>query len=246
MSLLDHFHPPLELQRSWTSFHARWASALSDWLNDGLLPPDYFAEPEARVGGPVEIDVATWEKPVETTSRAGNGAALAVTSQAWAPPAASLVMPAVFPGHHGVKVYRSEGGPTLVGAIELISPANKDRPEVRRAFAVKAADYLYQGVGLVIVDIVTSRASNLHDEIIRVMEREDTYLFRPPSLLYTVSYRPLRQAEVEQVEMWLTPLSLGKPLTTVPLWLGARLCLPVDLQTTYTEVCRRLRIPSES
>ena len=31
------------------------------------------------------------------------------------------------------------GGATLVGAIELVSPANKDRPESRRAFVAKTA-----------------------------------------------------------------------------------------------------------
>jgi hypothetical protein len=33
-----------------------------------------------------------------------------------------------------VRVFRSSGGNTLVGAIELVSPANKDRPESRDAF----------------------------------------------------------------------------------------------------------------
>jgi len=34
MQLLDHFHPPLSMVRHWESFHARWAAAIADVLND--------------------------------------------------------------------------------------------------------------------------------------------------------------------------------------------------------------------
>jgi hypothetical protein len=44
MQLLDHFHPPLSMVRHWESFHARWAAAIADVLNDELLPTEYFAE----------------------------------------------------------------------------------------------------------------------------------------------------------------------------------------------------------
>ena len=37
-------------------------------------------------------------------------------------------------------------------AIELVSEANKDREENRRAFAVKCGSYLQKGVALVVVD----------------------------------------------------------------------------------------------
>ena len=36
-------------------------------------------------------------------------------------------MPAIFPDSIEVLVYNSEAGPVLVAAVELISPANKDR-----------------------------------------------------------------------------------------------------------------------
>ena len=40
MQLLDHFHPPLSMVRHWESFHARWAAAIADVLNDELLPTE--------------------------------------------------------------------------------------------------------------------------------------------------------------------------------------------------------------
>jgi hypothetical protein len=38
MPLLDHFHPPRSERRHWEAFHARWASAIADDLNDNVLP----------------------------------------------------------------------------------------------------------------------------------------------------------------------------------------------------------------
>jgi 3-isopropylmalate/(R)-2-methylmalate dehydratase large subunit len=57
-------------------------------------------------------------------------------------------------------------------AVELRSPRNKDRPESRRAFGAKSAAYLQRGIGLITVDIVSSRQFNLHNELIQ--ERNST------------------------------------------------------------------------
>ena len=61
MQLFDHFHPPLSTVRHWESFHARWAAAIADVLNDALLPGEYFAEVQVHVGSRVEVDVGTFE-----------------------------------------------------------------------------------------------------------------------------------------------------------------------------------------
>ena len=58
MPLLDHFHPPLSLERHWESFHAAWSGSLADALNH-ILPECYFAEELTHAGTGVEIDVAT-------------------------------------------------------------------------------------------------------------------------------------------------------------------------------------------
>ena len=56
--------------------------------------------------------------------------------------------------------------PRLVAAIELISPANKDRPEHRSQFTSKCAALLRQGVSLVLVDVVTARNVNLYADLL--------------------------------------------------------------------------------
>ena len=86
-----------------------------------------------------------------------------VALETWAPPTVTAVMDAVFPDDIEVQVFDTSAGPTLVGAIELISPANKDRDENRRTFGAKCASYLQQGIGLMTVDIVTSRRADMPD-----------------------------------------------------------------------------------
>src|SRR4051812_25477924 len=159
MPLLDHFHPPLSTQRHWESFHTTWAASIADSLNDDWLPEGYFAEEQLHPAARVEIDVATFEQ----APGVGRAGAVAVApARAYLPPAAVWTMPSAVVEGIELQIFASEGGPTLVGAIELISPANKDRVEAPRAFAIKCASFLGQGIGLVIVYVVTSRLANLH------------------------------------------------------------------------------------
>ena len=41
------------------------------------------------------------------------------------------------------------------------------------------------------------------------------------------------------------PLSLGGSLPTLPLWLQADLCLPLDLEATYRSACVARRIAAD-
>src|SRR5437879_2480294 len=89
MALLDHFRAPLFPRYPWKSFHAFWAVAIAEGLN-ALLPPRYLATVQTNLGSEVEADVAEFEQPNAPTD--GGVAVLP-----WAPPAATLVLPAVFP-----------------------------------------------------------------------------------------------------------------------------------------------------
>jgi len=149
-------------------------------LNRGVLPPGYFAEAQVHIGSRVEVDVASFEDASETSSaEPGGGVAVAK----WAPPAATLVIPAIFPDEIEIQVFSTATGATLVAAIELVSPGNKDRPDARRAFAAKCAGYLQMGIGLVIVDIVTGRQANLHDDLMHLLEQPETFRFAGDSSL---------------------------------------------------------------
>src|SRR5207302_3301715 len=135
-------------------------------------------------------------------------------SRVWTPPAPPMVMPAIFPDSLEVQVINMEGGPNLVASVELVSPGNKDRPEFRRAFAAKCASYLHQGVGLIVVDIVTSRLANLHNELVGLMEVGGSFQM-PAEPLYAVAYHPVRRTDAEQIEAWPVVLQLGQVLPTL-------------------------------
>src|SRR5688572_6390419 len=116
MTLLDHFHPPISPQRHWESFHVNWAGAIADALNERLLPEGYFAEEHARLGARIEIDVATFG----TDPRGPAGGMVTARPKVWTPPAPTATVAASFPDSFEVLITRSEGGTTLVAAIELV------------------------------------------------------------------------------------------------------------------------------
>ncbi|HZT80390.1 MAG TPA: DUF4058 family protein [Gemmataceae bacterium] len=241
MPLLDHFHAPLAPRRHWESFHVNWAGAIADALNERLLPEGYFAEEHAHAGARVEIDVATFADSTPAAPR--NGPTATLPARVWTPPAPAIVFPAAFPDSFEVLIFEAEGGATLVAAIELVSPANKDRAAHRQAFAIKCASYLCQGISLVIVDIVTSRQANLHNDVMRLLGQAPAPAALPDEAsLYAVAYRPIVRGEAQQIEAWPSVLALGQPLPTVPLALNAEVCLPVDLEETYTAACQRRRL----
>jgi hypothetical protein len=240
MPLLDHFHPPLAPRRHWESFHVTWAGAIADDLNETLLPEGYFAEEHAQLGPMVEIDVATFTDAEPSAQRSGGTAIL--SPRAWAPPAPAMIVPAAFPDAFEVLVFESEGGARLVGAIELVSPGNKDRDAHRRAFAVKCASYLCRGIGLIVVDIVTSRRANLHNEIGQVLGQGGAFALPAETALYRIAYRPIVRDGQSQIEIWPSSLEIGRPLPILPLALNAELVLPIDLESTYTVACQRRRL----
>ena len=119
MPLQDHFQPPLSARRHWNAFHNSWATYLSSQVN-ALLPPGYFAEANVQFG--IEIDVATWEESPPTTSPAAG----------WTPGPAALTVPLpLLTDIVEVQVFDSSEGLRLAGAVELVSPANEDRPAHR-------------------------------------------------------------------------------------------------------------------
>jgi hypothetical protein len=236
MPLFDHFHkPPFPLR--WESFHGMWAATLTVDLNK-RLPKNYSASPFVRFG--IEIDVAALER---FRDEGTNGPAW---TPSWtAPPATATIPFAVATDEIEVLVHEDYPGDyRLVGAIEFVSPANKDRPETRDAFLAKCDAYLQKGIGVVVVDVVTSRLANLHDELLaRHSSPEDHDAWDVP--LYAVAYKPVGKNGVGELSYWRYELTLGEPLPTLPFWLYGGIQVPVELESTYTQVCRDLRIPSQ-
>jgi hypothetical protein len=142
-----------------------------------------------------------------------------------------------------VRVYDEKRHCRLVAAVEIVSPANKDRPEHRRAFIAKCAGLLRERVSVVIVDLVTIRMQNLYGELLDLIGSSDPLLSPEPPPLYTGACRVTRRGQEWLLETWAQPLSVGRPLPTVPLWLADDLALPLDLAESYEQSCSILNIP---
>jgi hypothetical protein len=225
MPLQDHFHPPLSTRRHWHAFHNSWATYLSSDLNR-QLPEGYFAEANVQFG--IEIDVAAFEETDRESSTATPGD--------WTPPGptCSVAFTAATDVIE-VQIYAREEGPTLAGAIELVSPANKDRTAHRDAFVAKCVTYLQEGVGLVIVDVVTDRQANLHNELCNRLNATQANF---DVELYAVSYRPVTRNGQTSLDQWQEELRIGNVLPVLPLWLHGGVVLKVDLETTYERTCQ--------
>jgi Protein of unknown function (DUF4058) len=241
MPLLDHFHPPLHGPRRWEGFHHAWATFIAQQLNQETLPPDYYAESEISLGPELEIDVATME--LENSGKGGKGVGISV----WVPTRPRITAKVDFAhlDSYEIRVYQDLGGAELRAAIELVSPSNKDRAGSRRTFAAKCAGYLKHGIGVVIIDVVTARTANLHEELFDVLEvKTRRALWESPTGLYAVAYRAVTVREKPRVEAWPDTLTLGRPLPILPLWLSLDLCVPLRLEESYLATCRSLRIPA--
>ncbi len=229
MPLLDHFHPPLHPQRCWQAFYFAWLNVIADSLNLGPLPADCFAEERFQPGLPLTCEpTGVEDAPAAERSRS-----------AWQPPAPALVLPSARAGTHEVLVFQGEEK-RLQSAVLLVAPGSKDRPP-RQSLVIQGASYLGRGINLVLIDIVTGRPGNLHNDLMRLLGHDDRSFLPRDSSLYAVAYRPVVRGGVPQVEVWPSTLALAQPLPVLPLALG-ELCLPLDLEATYMTACQRRRL----
>jgi hypothetical protein len=241
MPLRDHFHPPMTLEVNWPSVHHAWAGEIVRRLNTQILPRRYRAQAEVTLGQEVVLDVATWEQDSGPTEVGGSGNG-AVATAVWAPPATSRSTEVTFPAQDVFEVRVHDGRRRVVAAVELVSESNKDRPDARSAFAVKCAGLLQQRVSVVVVDVVTSRHSDLYGEVLSLLggERGQAWPGNPP--LYAVALRTTQEGQTWRLDAWEEALALGAALPTLPLWLASDLVVPLELEATYEEACKVLRI----
>jgi len=251
MPLRDHFRNPLKDYCPWSSVHSMWAGTMVQRLNGDRLSEKFIAQAASHFGAQLEADIATLEHSergslFEDVNGHDGGVATATKTEVYSPPAAILSATVEFddPDLFEVKIYRGSGGWELVAVIELVSEANKDREDHRRAFAVKCASYLQKGISVVVIDTVTTYSANLHNELCELIDSGQSLRWSPPSGLSVVVYRSNRIATTGGIRLnvWSYPLTLRSPLPTVPLWLAYDLAVPLELELTYEAACKSLRI----
>lgn len=242
MPLRDHFRPPLDERTSWEGFHGGWPMVIVQQLRK-QLPAGYVAEPRVHSGFQIEVDVATFESEEEKYAAVAGETGNTATA-VWAPPQPTLAIETTLPDYdeYEVRVYDTKRGRQLVAAIEIVSPANKDRPEHRNVFVAKCAALLQKGVAVSLVDIVSTRRFNLYMELLAMIGHTDPALADPPPYLYAASCRWVRRGQRTILEAWSHELAIGRPLPTLPLWLSEDQVVPLDMEQSYEKTCDDLWI----
>lgn len=237
MPLFDHFKEPDNPRARWEMFHAYWAAGIGRALNR-MLPANFFAAINMHQGRQVAADVA--EYYVDPHAPTGPGRPT-ITAPPYVVPAATATGPGVLPDTIELPVVDTDRD-RLVAVIELVSPANKDRPDSRRVFAAKCAAYLAEGVGLVVIDVVGKHHFNLHDELTDVLRWSPDLMMAESPDIYVAAYRPRMRGEIPENDFWTFPLAVGSDLPTVPFALKGWGCVPLNLDESYTETCRECRL----
>ncbi len=248
MPLRDHFRPPVSKRSSWEGFHGLWPGVIVQRLVDHL-PAGFVAEPRVHLGSFYEIDVCAFEHQAEEEPGAwsepapgkSNGGVATATQP---PPAPTLTIDTEFPEQYAyeVLVFDVERERRLVAAVKIVSPANKDRPDSRQLFVAKCFNLLRRDVCVSIIDLVTIRQFNLYVELLALLQRSDP-AFDPPPPLYAVTCRKRSGGRRTKLDTWARPLAVGEPLPSLPVWLSETLTVTLELEASYEETCRVLRIP---
>ncbi len=242
MPLLDHFRPPISSKGSWEGFHGMWPAMMVMDLCKSL-PDRYVAEPRVHLGKNFEVDVCTFDAGNEHAFGARVLNADGVTA-IWAPPEPTLTLeldPTEF-YEYEVLVFDQQRGRELVAAIELVSPANKDRPETRQAFVSKCAALLQKKICVSIVDLVNVKHFNLYCEVLDVFGQSDPAFASAPPASYAVTCRSHDLVTRSRFESWAYPMGVGQRLPVLPVWLDNNHAVSLDLEASYQQTCTALRL----
>jgi hypothetical protein len=217
MPLLDHFRPPILNKGSWEGFHGMWPAIMVMDLGKSL-PERYTAEPRVHLA---------------TTAAA-----------AWSPPAPTLTveLDSVDEYAYEVLIFDQQRGRELVAAIELVSPANKDRPASRQAFTAKCAALLLKRVCVSLVDLVTVMRFNLYCAVLEHLGQTDPAFHPQPPSTYAVTCRSRQHATSSRFDAWAYPMVVGERLPVLPIWLDDDHAIQLDLETSYQQTCTLLRL----
>jgi Protein of unknown function (DUF4058) len=221
-------------------FHAAWVPQLRTVLNEGLLPQGYYALAEQHAGYAI-ADVLT----LHTCPASQPPAPLPL------PPATGGIAVAEAPprvrhrqtvegsarSRRRTLAIRHVSGHRLVAIVEIVSPANKDRPESVEEFAAKAVAALDAGVHVLLVDLFPPSihaSQGMHSTIRQRLDQSDEpYDLPADEPLTLASY-----AAGPQVEIYLEHLAVGSALPDMPLFLRPDRYVKVPLESTYLEACR--------
>jgi hypothetical protein len=223
---------------TWHAFHVSWISELQEVLNDGRMPPDYYAQAE-QIAGPLGPDVLALQESDSSTNGAtpltGSRGGVAVAT---APPRMRLTAEAEMNDYvlkRRTIVIRHSSGDRIVALVEIVSPGNKSANHAFRSFLEKAVEALYRGYHRLIIDLFPPGPRDPHGIHAAIWgEFSDHPAMLPadePLTLAAYSAGPIKRAYVE-------PTAVGRPLIDMPLFLDPEWYVNVPLEDTYRAAYR--------
>ena len=215
------------------AFHHRWISAISDALNGGSLPADYYALPEQVAAG-FGPDVLTLQgegegEPDSPGNSNPGGTATALRTRPKSRFAAETDTQ-FYRRKKSSVVVRHVSGDRIVAILEIVSPGNKSNQQAIRAFIEKACELLEHRIHLLIVDPFPPGPRDPHGIHAAIWEQVQDNSFQPPA------DQPLTLVAYEcdlTTRAYIEPFAVGQALPEMPLFLEPNGCIMVPLEATY-------------
>lgn len=219
-------------------FHQQWTVAITNALNNGLLPGEYYALTEQQGAG-FEPDVLTLhagrfserdyttQPPTVQPSEASGTGLLVAQPQVRITAETDLEF---YRRKQNIVTVRHVSGDDLVAVVEVVSKGNKSGRKAFDDFVRKAAEFLSRGIHLLILDLQPPTARDpqgIHGAIWDEVAGED-YL-RPLD-------KPLTMASDDAsagVRAFIEPVEVGDTPIEMPLFLEPGRYVAVPIEETY-------------
>ena len=220
-------------------FHHSWIEEIQRTLNAGLLPDDFYAMAEQQ-SGPFGPDVLTLQTSEISGLSSGmesadaDGDESTYSSVLLAPPTVALTAEAdleFYRRKQNMVAVRHVSGDEIVAVVEIISRGNKSSNLAMRSLIDKAAELLYQGVHLMLIDLHPPGPRDPHG-IHAALWNEMT------AQVYPVPDKPLTLAAYEAspigaTRAYIQPIAVGDVMPEMPLFLRPGAHIPLPIQSTY-------------
>ena len=228
-------------------FHTSWIGAIRTSLNNGLLPPGYYAAAEQVVGGP-SPDVVTldaWQpddNEHRDRDRFPDSFAGGVTL-ADSPPAVQYRIQLerdTFVAKANHIAIRHLANDRLVAVIEIVSAGNKSAPRTLRPFSERVYSLMVERVHLVLIDLI--RSGNCCPDGL------PTYLSfsnfnATPNITEDKPFTLTAVRSGETYEAFVETIGVGDTLTDMPLFLNDSQYIPLPLEQTYESAWQGVPLP---
>ena len=217
-------------------FRQRWIGAITDALNDRLLPSEYYALAEQQGAG--------FEPDVLTLKASGTPETDDDATQTPEPPSAGggvmVAQPSVcvtaetdlefYRRKQNVVAVRHVSGDHLVAIVEIVSKGNKAGRKAFDDFIRKAAEFLTHHVHLLILELQPTTSRDLQGIHGAIWDEVAGQEYERPG------DKPLTLAAYESgtsVRAFVEPVGVGDTLIDMPLFLDPGRYVAVPLEETY-------------